>query len=459
MKPVLLIDFGSTYTKVTAADLEKAEIIGTASAYTTVETDINNGLDNAMALLTEKCGKIEFGERYACSSAAGGLRMCASGLVPELTTEAARLASLGAGAKVIKSYAYELTKSDIREIERLAPDIFLLTGGTDGGNTECIIHNAGMIAQCSANFPILLSGNRSAVDRCEELLADREVYTTPNVMPKLGELNIDPVKDKIREVFLERIVSAKGLTKATELINDILIPTPAAVLEAMLLLSNGTKNEPGIGELLAVDLGGATTDVYSMAKGFPEIASTVLKGFNEPFQKRTVEGDTGMRYSAVYILENAGAEKLSELSGIPESRVCALIENFKEDYGRLPDTEELEKLDFALASCAIDIAVKRHAGTLEEVFTPMGLVLVQTGKDLRKVSSVIFTGGALIHAEDPMRLLPCALYNPAEPGSLKPREAELYLDKKYVLSAMGLLGKHYPDTALQIMKKELTNGN
>ena len=101
MKPVLLIDFGSTYTKLTAVDVDSETLLGTAASYTTVQTDINDGLSKGLALLEEKTGKIDYAETYACSSAAGGLRMVTSGLVPELTGEAAKLASLGAGAKVV----------------------------------------------------------------------------------------------------------------------------------------------------------------------------------------------------------------------------------------------------------------------------------------------------------------------------------------------------------------------
>ena len=136
MKAVLLIDFGSTYTKITAVDVDEEKILGTAQSYTTIETDIINGLNNALAILKEKIGDIQFEEQYACSSAAGGLRMVAIGLVPELTAKAARQASLGAGAKVIKTYSYELTEGDLEEIDRINPDICLLTGGTDGGNKE-----------------------------------------------------------------------------------------------------------------------------------------------------------------------------------------------------------------------------------------------------------------------------------------------------------------------------------
>ena len=118
MKAVLLIDFGSTSTKITAVDVDEEKILGTAQSYTTIETDIINGLNNALAILKEKIGDIQFEEQYACSSAAGGLRMVAIGLVPELTAKAARQASLGAGAKVIKTYSYELTEGDLEEIDQ-----------------------------------------------------------------------------------------------------------------------------------------------------------------------------------------------------------------------------------------------------------------------------------------------------------------------------------------------------
>lgn len=129
MRPVLLIDFGSTYTKVTAVDLDTETLLGTAASFTTIETDINDGLNNALAILEQQTGPLEFVHRYACSSAAGGLKMIASGLVPELTSEAAKQASLGAGAKIAKIYSFELTEDDVEEIDRIRPDIFLLVGG------------------------------------------------------------------------------------------------------------------------------------------------------------------------------------------------------------------------------------------------------------------------------------------------------------------------------------------
>lgn len=457
MKPILLIDFGSTYTKVTAVDADHAQLLGSAAAYTTVQTDVNDGLANAVALLEKQTGKLDFAERYACSSAAGGLRMIASGLVPELTAEAAKCASLGAGAKVIRTYSFELTEDDAAEIVAEKPDIFLLVGGTDGGNKACILNNAHMLAEAGGDFPIVIAGNRNAARECERILAGREVYVCENVMPKFGMLNIEPTQQRIRDIFLSRIVRAKGLTKASELISGIMMPTPSAFLAAMQLLADGTKEQSGIGELIAVDVGGATTDVYSISAGMPDHPGTILKGLPEPYVKRTVEGDVGMRYSIHGIVDAAGLDAIASASGIAPARVQELVDYLSTHTDVLPTTPELEALDEALASYAIRTAVTRHAGRIEESYTMMGLAYAQTGKNLMNVERLVVTGGSLIHTKNTGKIASYALYDPKDPTSLKPRKAELLVDRKYILAAMGLLSKYYPEAALTIMKKELEN--
>lgn len=456
MKPVLLIDFGSTYTKLTAVDVDSEELLGTAAAYTTVQTDINDGLRNGLARLEAKTGKLDYAECYACSSAAGGLRMVTSGLVPELTSEAARLASLGAGAKVVGLYSFQLTEDDIEDIRNTHPDIFLLVGGTDGGNTECILHNAKMLATMEPEFPIVIAGNRTAARECQRILEGHEVYVCPNVMPKFGVLKIEPTQKQIREIFLNRIIQAKGLSQAAKLLSDIMMPTPSAVLLAMELLSKGCDGVCGIGDLIAVDVGGATTDVYSMADGMPEQMNTVYKGLPEPFSKRTVEGDIGMRYSIKGIVEAAGIDRVSALSGLSEERVEELVNYLRSNTEKLPDGDpELEALDYALASLAIEVAVARHAGTMEETYTMMGQTFVQSGKNLMHVKQVIVTGGSLIHTKRTVDIAKHSFYSPAQPESLRPRAADIWVDRSYILAAMGLLSSHYPQTALRIMKKEL----
>ena len=456
MKPILLIDFGSTYTKLTAVDVEGETILGTAAAYTTVDTDINEGLQEGLRQLEEKTGKLEFSETFACSSAAGGLRMVTSGLVPELTSEAAKLASLGAGAKIVGLYSFQLTQEDVQEIAALQPDIFLLVGGTDGGNTACMIHNAQMLSALEPKFPVVIAGNRAAAGECKRLLSRFETYVCPNVMPKFGTLNIEPTQKQIREIFLNRIVSAKGLSKATQLLSDILMPTPSAVLQAMELLSQGCEGEAGIGDLVAVDVGGATTDVYSIADGMPKGMNTVYKGLAEPFAKRTVEGDIGMRYSVRGILEAAGSDRVAQIAGLQPSRVEELTSWLRENTDAVPNgNEELEQLDHALAAMAVETAVSRHAGTIEETYTMMGKTYVQSGKNLTHVGQIVVTGGSLIHTKKTAEIASYALYSPMQPMSLRPKAASVWVDRTYILAAMGLIANRYPQAALRIMKKEL----
>lgn len=458
MKAIELIDFGSTYTKVTAVDIDSEQILGTAQSYTTVQTDILDGLTHANALLREKIGDVEFSAQYACSSAAGGLRMVAIGLVPELTASAARQASLGAGAKVIKTYSYGLTEGDLAEIDRIAPDICLLTGGTDGGNSENILANAAVLARAKGNFPIIIAGNRNAADECRKILEKKQTYVCENVMPRLGIPNVAPVQARIRSIFLEQIVQAKGLSNAEALIHGILMPTPAAMLSAMQLLAKGTKTEEGIGDLVGVDLGGATTDIYSMSLGLPSTGATALRGLREEYAKRTVEGDIGMRYSIHGIVDAAGLARVAELSGLSEDECRERIDFLSTHTDLVPaqGDAQAEALDFALASLAIETAVARHAGVLEAYYTPVGVSYLQTGKDLTPVKTVVVTGGALIHTKRTADIAAHALFSPADPMSLRPKQSDILVDRKYILAAMGLLSTIHPDIALRIMKRELT---
>ena len=439
MNPVLLTDYGSTFTKVVAVDIAKPQLLGFASAYTTVETDVKEGLGYALVELERQTGKVEYQKRLACSSAAGGLRMVASGLVPELTAKAASLAAMGAGAKIVGLYSYELIEEDIEKIISKKPDIFLLTGGTDGGNKKCILHNAKMLADASVGFPIIVAGNRNASREVKEILSNERIYICDNVMPAIDSLNIEPTRQMIREIFLDKIVHAKGLD------NEVLMPTPAAVLAASELLAKD------MGDLIVIDVGGATTDVYSIADGTPRGAGTLYKGLPEPRAKRTVEGDIGMRYSAGGIVEAAGLARIAELAGLPEETVISQLEHLRLHTGTLPETPEQKALDFALAAMAIEIATIRHTGTLEELYTSSGRVYAQTGKDLTDVSTIVMTGGALLYSDRQAELIKHALYNESQPQSLRPKKAKLLIDKHYILAAMGLLSEYKPEVAIKMM--------
>ena len=454
MQAVLLIDFGSTYTKVTIIDLDREEIIGTARAGTTIETNIMDGLKAALAQIPEPEGGWNFVRKLACSSAAGGLKMIASGLVKELTAEAARRAALGAGARVLQVFSYELTPQDIEKITVSKPDILLLAGGTDGGNKEVLLKNAEMLCSLPVSLPVVVAGNKVASTQVADILKKRHdpVVVADNVMPELGVLSVESARLAIRDVFLSHIIKAKGLDKAEEFLERIMMPTPAAVLAAAELLAQGHGSERGIGELMVVDVGGATTDVHSIAKGDPSKPSVMLKGLPEPFAKRTVEGDLGMRYSSEALVEAAG-RRLFDYLGWTDEQVACQLGLCKEDPWRVPQTEEEAKFDVAMGRMAVGLAVDRHVGTIEVVYTPFGATYVQHGKDLTPLKVVIGTGGVLLHHPDVEEILQGAVFNSGEPTILKPQSPAFYLDKEYILAAMGLLREVAPQVALRMMKK------
>lgn len=453
MQAVLLIDFGSTYTKVTIVDLECEEIIGSARAGTTID-NIMTGLNLALAQIPEPEGGWNFRHKLACSSAAGGLKMIASGLVKELTAEAAKRAALGAGARVLKVYSYELAPQDLEEIAAAQPDIILLAGGTDGGNREILLKNAAHLCKLPRSLPIVVAGNKAAAPEAAAVLRQKHepVVMADNVMPELNVLAVESARLAIRELFLHNIVQAKGLNKAEQFVEQVLMPTPAAVLSAAELLAQGYGEETGWGELLIVDIGGATTDVHSLAGGEPSKPGVMLRGLVEPFAKRTVEGDLGMRYSAQALGEAAGRQ-LKDYLGWPAEKMAEMLEHLSREPWYLPQSAEEQQLDVALGRMAAELAVNRHVGTLEVVYTPYGASYVQHGKDLTPVRVVIGTGGVLLHSTDPGEILQGTVFQSADPTVLKPQQPQFYLDKEYILAAMGLLKEIAPQTALRMLKK------
>ena len=458
MTAALLIDFGSTYTKLRAIDLERRSVLGSGQGPSTVTSDIAIGMQAALTDLEHRLGALPaFKYRLASSSAAGGLRMVTIGLVRELTAEAARQAALGAGAKLVGTFAYRLTAADLARINALAPDILLLAGGTDGGNAEVVLHNARALARSALACPIVYAGNRAAGDEAITLLAAKTLIMTENVMPEFNVLNIEPARAAIRRVFIERIVHAKGIDRAQAMLDCVLMPTPAAVMEGARLVADGCANASGLGELIVVDPGGATTDVHSVASGVPATPGVIPRGLPEPRVKRSVEGDLGMRHNAATIVEVAGLDAIAIDCGLPRERVSALIARVTCDIEHLPAGDDEQRLDLALARAAVGIAVRRHCGSVETVYTVNGAATVQQGKDLSTVKTVIGTGGALVHARDPRAVLQMALADAAEPLSLRPRAPRLLVDSEYLLYACGLLGAVEPEAALELALKHLNH--
>jgi uncharacterized protein (TIGR01319 family) len=457
----LLVDIGSTYTKVIVVDLATAEVLTRGESATTVERDVTLGLKRALAAAGVGLRKRDlagFTLRLACSSAAGGLSLVAIGLVPELTAEAARRAALGAGAVVQDVYSYQLTHHEVAKMETLQPDIILLAGGTDGGEATTIVHNAVMLAESRLRVPVVVAGNKAVGEQVMGIFRQLGVDArlTENVMPRLNTLNVEPVQHVIRQVFLEHIVVAKGLDRAEELLEAVAMPTPSAVLAGARLLADGLTGESGSEELLVVDVGGATTDVHSVADGQSTQREVIYRGLPEPRIKRTVEGDLGLRVSAPSLLAALDLARVSMApvkSGAGNRQVRA--EQLRRDVGHLPETEEDWALDAALGRGAAELAVARHAGRLEELMTPQGPVFIQRGKDLSQVEMVVGTGGVFAHHHQARFILQGAVADQRDPFLLAPRQPRLYLDRRHVFWAAGLLAEGKPQVGLRLLKRYL----
>ena len=457
---ILTVDVGSTYTKLTAIDGDQRRILGTSQAFTTIETDVMQGFQEAFDRLTEDregnlCAGFKYDELLVCSSAAGGLKMVALGLVPDLTAKAARTAASNAGAKVAKTFAYEISGTEQQEIYDINPDLVLLCGGTDGGNKEVIIANAKRLVAIDRPFTTIVAGNKSASDEIRAIFeeAGKDFVITENVMPQFNKLNIEPARDAIRQLFISRIIEAKGLNILQGMTPYKIIPTPLAVLHACELLSKGTKTQAGRGDLLAVDIGGATTDVYSMASGEPTVDNTMMKGLPEPWMKRTVEGDLGMRYSLTHVYEQIpGADQ-------PENEYMQQVKAWVELCTARPETLAApgsveEGLEEFLGRSAVSMAVERHCGRIADVFTPLGLMHTLEGKDLMNVPCVIGIGGVLRNSRRPQEILKGCLYDFVHPECTKPRNPKFYLDQKYIFASMGLLRTIAPELAFELLDKE-----
>ncbi len=466
----LAVDFGSTYTKITAFDLKNREVLSTAKALTTIKTDVMIGYKKALEKIIEDIEKNLKKDEYkivykrACSSAAGGLKIIAIGLVPELTTAAAKKTALSAGGRVVKTFGFYLTDDNITEIKNTEYDMILLSGGTDGGNREYVLANAKKISENNISKPIIFAGNYEVKDEIKKIFEKKnlEFYLCENVMPVVNKLNIEPVREIIRQVFMKNIVKAKGMENVQKDITDIVMPTPTAVLKAAEIFSRGVEEmndseKKDLGDVIVVDIGGATTDIHSVGDGLPKDDHIQLNGMEEPYLKRTVEGDLGMRYSAMSLYEVTSLNKIRTYLNLKLSKM-EIKEEFKyrEEFPDFVAKEEEDLIfDEMMAMICTEISMNRHTGMLEAMYSPMGTLFVQTGKDLTNVKYIIGTGGVIINNRNPYKILDKAIYNENEPILLKPKYPKYLIDKKYIMSALGVLAMDFPEIAFDLMKKYL----
>lgn len=458
-KCCLLIDFGSTYTKLTLIDLDNESLLDCSMDYTTVNTNIKYGYYNALEKLKEKIdfSRIQITDKYACSSAAGGLKMIAIGTTPDFTSEAAKRSALGAGARLLKVYSYLLSEKSLEEIESLHPNIILLTGGAENGNTSYIINNAVRLSELSIKIPIVVAGNSQAIKDIESIFkkSESEFYITENVMPDINSINPKPAREVIRKIFMKQIVKAKGMSEISEITESLLMPTPTAVLKAAELLSFGTKKTPGLGDVMVLDIGGATTDVHTISNPVYE-KNMLVEGMEEPVIKITVEGDLGMRYSAVSLFEAVGEEGFKKYDNNVSDVHEKCLERQKNPF-MISENEEELRFDEIMAKNCVRISVLRHGGKLRATYINGRDVLVQSGKDLRKIKVVIGTGGIILNSRNPDDILEVA----KEPrkNRLLPENPEFYIDKKYIMSAMGVLSMINEELALKLLIDNINKNN
>lgn len=455
-----LFDVGSTFTKLTVVDLDQPLRRHRAQAPTTVATDVREGFGAAVAAI-ESAGGPRFADaahRAASSSAAGGLALVVSGLVPRLSAHAGRIAALGAGAKLVATHAYRLTAADLDALRAARPDVVLLTGGTDGGDRATLLENARTLAGWRGCPTVVVAGNRDAADEAAGLLRDGGVRATvvPNILPALDRLVVEPTRAAIRDEFLANIVRAKGIDRLADQLDAPILPTPGVVLDGVRLLAERAFG----GALLAFEVGGATTNVHSWSTAEPA-QGVVRRGLAEPPLKRTVEGDLGVRWNAETIAELAGADWFERdgpaalwgdaeaAPALDRERVAAYVARVAAAPATLPADDAERALDALLATYAARSAIARHCGRQREVTLPEGPVLVQEGKDLRDVGVVIATGGSVIAAADPVGLTRAAL-TCEDPFSLVPTAPRALVDRDYLLYATGLLADAHPDVAVEL---------
>jgi uncharacterized protein (TIGR01319 family) len=446
----VLTDFGSTYTKVTLVDASSGSLIARAQAATTLAHDVMDGFDRALAGAVGAAGPhVTLGRRAAVSSAGGGLRIAAIGLVSDLTAEAARRTALNAGGRIELTLSGDLGPADAEALLASAPDVILFSGGTDGGQRDRVLRNADVVAQSGGSAQVVVACNReiaeAVVGRFER--AGLGARAVENTMPKLGELNIEPARAAILDAFLVHVIRGRRLSSRPEFSESVLTATPDAVLRSLDVLVHTVGSDSHDASAVAiVDIGGATTDVHSHVD-----ASSMVIGGGRPLlaqtaTTRTVEGDLGMRSSAGGVLD-ADRRWLEHRWG-PE--ILRDVERRESDPSFLPAGVQRDAaVDGALATSCVREALTRHCGREFWAFrTNDPPRLTRTGPDLRDVRLLVGTGGVFARGRDRERLLEDGLARLANAeGLMAPLRPRIAVDRDYVLAATGLLSMTAPDLA------------
>lgn len=459
MKRILAADVGSTTTK--AVLFEKGSdgwrLAGKMVAPTTVEApdlDVMIGLRNALSKLERRIGgKLLDGARLlvpargddgadvfvATSSAGGGLQMLVAGLVGNMTAESAHRAALGAGAVVTDVVSLDDNRTIIERLEAIKgvrPDMILLTGGTDGGNTSDVASIAEYIAMAKPEprfgkdfrIPVIYAGNVDARKFVAEALSETNALSyVDNIRPVLEAEVLDPARDEISRLFLEHVMMrAPGYGTLLSWANGAVKPTPVAVGEALQYVAENR----GV-NVLAADIGGATTDMFSVIDG---------KFY------RTVSANLGMSYSMANVLSEARPESI--MRWLPWESDENLVRNWQFNKmvrpTTLPQTVEELMLEQAVATEALRLSLEYHKSlvrglkgvqqkrNISDVFNQTG-----TGDTLVRMTEtglIVGSGGVLSYA--PRRSQAALIMlNAFQPEGI----TELWVDREFLLPHLGAI--------------------
>lgn len=449
----LCADFGSTWTKVHLVEPDGG-LLGFAAQPTTVDTDVMEGFESCVRELVRADDRAETAEVLACSSAGGGLRMAVIGTEMLVTAEAGQRVAMSSGGRIVHVVAG--TSWSPRELHLSAPDAVLLVGGTDGGDAGVAVANARRLSASAWKGPVVVACNIEAQAEIRELLetAGVPVILAANVMPRIGRLEPHGARAAIREAFIGHVIGGKGLSERLDFREIVLGATPDIVLLAVELLSLGHSELGlrGLGELAVVDIGGATTDVYSVVTVDAEDAGLDREVVATTPASRTVEGDLGMRWSAPSTIRAAARAAL--ISEADSDGARSTGEQLERNPERLPTTQGAREFDGWLASLGIALGLRRHAGRARVEVGASGRIVERSGKDLRDVSVIIASGGAVRHATSIEAMV--SRFSSSDGGWQLPESPRIVGDKRAVLSVAGLLSLRSPKAAYNLLVKELS---
>ena len=474
IKVILATDCGSTTTKAILIEFVNSEYRLTyrGEAPTTVEApfeDVTRGVLNAIIELEELSGrKILDGEHMinpskndkgidvyiSTSSAGGGLQMMVSGVVKNMTGESAQRAALGAGAIVMDILASNdgrLYHEKVKRIRELRPDMVLLSGGVDGGTVSHVVELAEIIKAANPKprlgmdykLPIIYAGNNKAQSNILDTLNNiSDLIMVPNIRPTLEEENLKPSRDKIHDLFMEHVMAqAPGYNKLMKWADHPIMPTPGAVGEIIKKISE----VEGI-SVVGVDIGGATTDVFSV--------------FNGEFN-RTVSANLGMSYSICNVLSEAGVENVSRWVPfeIESSNLTNRIANKMIRPTTIPQTLEDLKIEQALAREALRLSFIQHKEfavslkgiqqerTISDTFDQK--LSGETIVDMVKLDLIVGSGGVLSHAprrSQAMRMLIDSF--------LPEGITQIAVDSIFMMPQLGVLSSIHEKAAIEVFNKD-----